>query len=121
MQQLNPAGMVGFDDEDAAADVPRVGVGGDIDAGQLLPAGKKTVVLVGAVDLAVVEVGFEDFANTPGAFAGAPAELGPVGYGIGAVVVYRPESVSRSVCLLSSCPLFGSIRLPPSKLPCRLW
>ena len=83
LEELDPAGVVGFDDEDAVADVAGAGVGGDVDAGELFPAGEEAVVLVGAVDLGVVEVGFEDFADALGALGGAAAEFGPVGDGAG--------------------------------------
>lgn len=79
--------MVGFDYEDAVADVPGAGVGGDVDAGELFPAGEEAVVLVGAVDLGVVEVVFEDFPDALGGFAGAPAEFGPVGNGVGGLMI----------------------------------
>lgn len=83
LEELDPAGVVGFDDEDAVADVAGAGVGGDVDAGELFPAGEEAVVLVGAVDLGVVEVGFEDFADALGGFGGTAAEFGPVRDGAG--------------------------------------
>ncbi len=103
LKELDPAGVVGFDDEDAVADVARAGVGGDVDAGELAPTGEEGVVLVGAVDLRVVEVGFEDFADAFGAFAGAAAEFGPVGDGVGGVMLVVLVLIARAILVLGLC------------------
>jgi hypothetical protein len=60
---LDPAWVIGIDDEGVIADVPWAGVGGKVNAGEVAPVGKKRVVGAGFFDLSGVEVGAEDFGS----------------------------------------------------------
>lgn len=79
VNHLDPAGVVGVDEEGVVADVTGAGVGSQVETGEVAPVGKKRVVGAGFFNLAVIEVGAEDFGGAFRDFGGASTEFVPMG------------------------------------------